>query len=307
MKPVRVFAPASVSNLGCGFDVFGLAIDSPGDEVTVRWSPSGKTYIKKIEGAGKLLPLEVSKNTAGVAVEMLLRAVGETRGVEIALKKKMPLGSGLGSSAASAVAAVVAANILLGNPYSRKELIPFAMEGERVACGTAHADNVAPSLLGGIVLVRSLSPLDVIQLPVPRNLKLVVVHPHVEVLTKDSRAVLKKSILLKTAVMQWANTAAFVSALYENDLVALGRSVTDYVAEPARAALIPAFHPVKEAALAAGALACSISGSGPSVFALCNRNEKDIAKAMRSAFLKAGIRSDVFLSKVNKAGAKRIP
>ena len=306
MKSIRVFAPASVSNLGCGFDIFGLAIDKPGDEVTVSWSKTGETFIRKIDGAGNLLPLEVSKNTAGVAVQMFLKTVGEKRGIEIAIKKKMPLGSGLGSSAASAVAAVFAANMLLGKPYSRKDLIPFAMEGERVACGTAHADNVAPSLLGGIVLVRSLDPLDVIQLPVPKNLNIVVVHPHVEVLTKDSRAVLKKNILLKKAVMQWANTAAFVSALYENDLAALGRSVMDYVAEPARAGLIPSFYQVKDAAMHHGALACSISGSGPSVFALCHRNEKEVAAAMRKEFQKAGIRSDVFVSKVNKAGVRQV-
>jgi len=305
-KAIRVFAPASVSNLGCGFDVFGLALEMPGDEVTVKWSTSGKTFIHKIVGAGTSLPLDVDLNTAGVAVKELLQATGEKRGMEISIKKKMPLGSGLGSSAASAVAAAYAANILLGKPFSKKELIPFVMEGERMACGSGHADNAAPSMLGGIVLVRSLNPLEVIQLPVPKKLSIVVVHPHVELLTRDSRAALNKNVPLKTATMQWANTAALVAALYENDLPALGRSVTDYVAEPVRAKLIPSFHSVKEAALLAGALACSISGSGPSVFALCNNDEKAVASAMRKAFLKSGIRSDVYISKVNTAGARQI-
>ena len=302
---IRVFAPASVSNLGCGFDVFGLAIDAPGDEVNVSWNNSGETVIRKIVGA-EHLPTLASRNTAGVAVNALLSSLGERRGVDIILKKKMPLGSGLGSSAASAVAAVVAVNELLGRPYSRQQLVPFAMEGERVACGSAHADNVAPSLMGGIVLVRSLQPLDIITLPVPASLQVVVVHPHVEVLTRDSRAVLKKNIPLATAVQQWANTAALVSALYTKDFQALSRAVTDKVAEPYRAPLIPGFYEVKEAALSAGALACSISGSGPSVFALCLDRSRGVATAMRKAFRNVRVDSDAWVSAVNKRGAFRM-
>lgn len=305
-QSIKVFAPASVSNLGCGFDIFGLAIDRPGDEITVRWNKSGITCIKKITGDSGRLPLEANRNTAGVAVAAMLKQLGEKRGVDIIINKKMPLGSGLGSSAASAVAAAYAVNLLLGKPFSKSELIPFAMEGERIACGSAHADNAAPSMLGGIVLVRSLQPLDIIELPVPKKLKVVVIHPHVEVLTKDARAVLKGNIPLKTAVSQWANTAALVAALYKNDFDLLGKAVTDYVAEPARAALIPSFYNVKEAALQSGALACSISGSGPSVFALCNGNENKIAAAMKKVFQKAGIKSEAYISAVNKRGVNQM-
>jgi homoserine kinase len=303
-KSVRVFAPATVSNLGCGFDIFGLAIDQPGDIVEAGWNRTSDTVIRRITGDKGLLPLDAGRNTAGVAVQMLLQAAGERRGVEIRLHKRMPLGSGLGSSAASAVAAVVAVNRLLGNPFTRHELVPFAMEGERVACGSAHADNAAPSLLGGIILIRSLQPPEFIELPVPRKLKVVVVHPHTEVLTREARAALGKSVSLSDATQQWANTAAFVAALYASDTDLLGRAVTDRVAEPVRAPFIPGFYDVKEAALSAGAIACSISGSGPSVFALCTGDPDRIAAAMKKAFRSAGLRSDVFISKVNARGAR---
>jgi len=191
-RSVKVFAPATVANLACGFDVLGLAIENLGDEVTVSENKSNQIIIKKITGFGKNLPLDAKLNTASVAVQAMLNNIGEQRGIDIILKKNMPLSSGLGSSASSAAAAVFAANVLLGSPFTKKELITFAMEGERIACGTAHADNVAPSLLGGIVLIRSANPLDVIQLPVPKKLSVVVVHPHVELKTKDSRAAMQK-------------------------------------------------------------------------------------------------------------------
>ena len=303
-KTVRAFAPATVSNLGCGFDIFGLAIDQPGDIVEASWRRSAGTVIRKITGDKGLLPLDAGRNTAGVAVQQLLQAAGEQRGVELVVHKRMPLGSGLGSSAASAAAAVMAVNKLLGRPFARHELVPFAMEGERIACGSAHADNAAPSLLGGIVLIRSLHPPEFIELPVPRRLQVVVVHPHTEVLTRDARAALGKSVSLAAATEQWANTAALVAALYTSDTGLLGRAVTDRVAEPVRAPLIPGFYDVKESALAAGAIACSISGSGPSVFALCKGDASRVAAAMKKAFRSAGLRSDVFVSRINSRGAR---
>jgi len=224
--------------------------------------------------------------------------------VEISLEKRMPLSSGLGSSAASAVAAVFAANILAGRPLPPRELLPFTMEAERAACGSAHADNVAPSLLGGFVLIRSYEPLDVVQLPVPAGLCCAVAHPHTELRTEDARKILKKEVRLADAIRQWGNLAALVAALYNGDLSLLGRSLQDVVAEPARSLLIPGFDAVKSAALAAGALGCSISGSGPSVFALCASTE-DSARAgtaMVAAFREAGLESDLYLSAVNTKG-----
>ena len=220
----------------------------------------------------------------------------------------MPLGSGLGSSAASAVAGVFAANKLLQNVLSKEQLLPFAMEGERIACGAAHADNVAPCMLGGIVLIRTHNPLDIVTLPCPEKLFITVVHPHVELLTKDARAVLKKKISLKDGIQQWANTASFVAALYEKNYPLIGRSVQDLVAEPYRADLIPKFYKVKEAALANGAIACSISGSGPSIFALSEGKKscERIAAAMSKAFATAKIASDIYSSSINKSGAKTI-
>ena len=227
-------------------------------------------------------------------------------GLEIRVEKRMPLASGLGSSAASAVAAVVGANILAGNPLAVEKLLPFTMAAEKAACGAAHADNVAPSLLGGFVLVRSYQPLDVVKLPVPAGLACAVVHPHTEVRTEDARRILKKEVRLADAIRQWGNLAALVAALYRGDLPLLGRSLQDVVAEPVRSVLIPGFPAVKAAALAAGALGCSISGSGPSVFALCDSLDgaTGVAAAMHDAFSAAGLDSDVFVSAREREGPR---
>lgn len=300
---VTAFAPATVANIACGFDVLGLAIEKLGDEVTVSFNTTNQVVIKKITGFGKNLPTDAKLNTASVAIQAMLNALNEKRGIDIVLKKNMPLSSGLGSSASSAAAAVYAANVLLGNPYSKQQLVTFAMEGERIACGIAHADNVAPSLMGGIVLVQSTNPINVIALHVPKKLSVVVIHPHIELKTKDSRAVLPKNILLKTATKQWGNTAAFVASLYKEDFILMKDAVVDLVAEPHRAKLIPCFDDVKNAALTNGAIACSISGSGPSIFALCSKNENEIAKAMQAEYKKMKIKSDLFISPVNRVGA----
>ena len=217
-KSIRVFASASIGNIGCGFDVMGMAIDNPGDEVLLTRNDSNKLIIKKIAGDEGKLSYDAKKNTVSVAIQALLQKLNLKQGFDIELIKKMPLGSGLGSSAASAVAGVFAANNLLNKPFkSKQELVPFAMEGERVACGTAHADNVAPCMLGGIVLVRKNNPLDLIQLAVPEKLIVIVVHPHIELLTKDARAVLPKTISMHDGITQWGNTAALVAGLYQSD------------------------------------------------------------------------------------------
>lgn len=305
---ISVFAPATVANLACGFDVFGLAINEPGDEVNVAFNRSNTLVVRTITGDGGKLSKDARKNTASVSIQALLDDLHINQGFDIKIKKRMPLGSGLGSSAASAVAGVFAANELLGRPYSRRELVPFAMEGERIACGAAHADNVAPSMMGGIVLVRSYHPLDIIQLPSPKNLMVVVIHPDVEVLTKDSRAILPKKIEMQIGIAQWANTAALTAGLFTSDYDLIARSVVDMVAEPHRANLIPHFYQVKEAAINSGALACSISGSGPSIFALAEGKTSAIAiaTAMQKIYKKAKIKNTVYVSTVNLKGVQKI-
>lgn len=307
-KKITVFAPATVANIGCGFDSMGLAIDAPGDELRLELNNEKKIRIRKISGDQKKLSLDPKKNTVSVSIQALLNTLEINQGFDIYLTKKMPLGSGLGSSAASSVAGVFAANELLGQPFRKMDLVPFAMAGEKLASGTAHADNAAPSLLGGIVLIRSYDPLEVISLAVPDKLIVVVVHPDVELLTKNSRAVLPKSISLKDGIAQWSNTAALVAGLYTNNFSLIGRSVSDRIAEPHRASLIPCFNDVKASAIIKGALACNISGSGPSVFALAVGKSKaaEIAKAMRSAFSKANIKSTAYISTVNKIGVRII-
>lgn len=306
MKKVKAFAPATVANVAAGFDVLGFALDLPGDELTAMFSEQPGIRISRITGDDGRLPIDSRKNTAGVAVHALLNHTGEVRGIELLLDKKMPLGSGLGSSAASAVVAVVAVNALLGEPLSKRELLPFALEGERIACGSAHADNAAPSLLGGFVLIRSYTPLDVVPLPTPEKLHATVIHPHIEIQTKDARGILKQQVSLSNAVTQWGNTAGLVAGILMSDYGLISRSLQDVIVEPIRSILIPKFYDLKHAALHAGALGCSISGSGPSLFALSDSAETAhvVARAMTMVLDNIGIGSDVFISKVNQEGAK---
>jgi homoserine kinase len=306
MKEVRVFAPATVANVACGFDSLGFALTEPGDRVVARLCNRPGVHIATITGDGGRLPLDAAKNTAGVAVIDLLHKVHDTTtGIELHVHKHMPLGSGLGSSAASAVAAVVAANELLGAPLERVDLLPFVMHAEQVACGAAHADNVAPALLGGFVLVRSYQPLDVIKLDYPDDLWAAVLHPHIELLTSDARSVLRKTIRLDDAITQWSNLAGLIAGLITRNHDLIGRSLKDTLIEPVRSLLIPGFDAVKAAALERNALGCSISGSGPSIFALCRGEEqaRDIGTAMRAAMDKFGLGSDLYHSPVNATGA----
>ena len=300
---VRAFAPATVANVVCGFDVFGFAVEAPGDTVSMRWSDSPDVRILAIHGDGGQLPLESDRNTASAAVIQFLKQAGIERGVEMEISKGLPLGSGMGSSAASAVAALVAVNALTGLNLSREALLPFAMESERIACGSAHADNVAPGLFGGFVLVRSYDPLDVVSIPFPGTLSCVLVHPDLELKTRDARRVLRQTLSLKDAVTQWGNTAGMVAGLMKGDLALIGRSMEDKVAEPVRSLLIPGYEQVRRAAVDAGAIGCGISGSGPTMFALCDGDAQAVGAAMLEAFRLAGLSGSVFHSRLNPAGA----
>lgn len=307
MNSINVFAPATVANVVCGFDVLGFAVDFPGDEAVVSLSDTPGVRILEIQGDNGQLPLDPDENTVGSVIKRYLKHLGrQDVGVEIRLTKKMPLKSGLGSSAASSVVGVFALNKLLGTPMKTKELLPFVMEGERLACGTAHADNVAPCLLGGFVLVRSYDPLDVIQLPVPEDLYAAIIHPRIDVQTKDARDILRKQIYLKDAVVQWGNIAGLVAGIIQSDYDLIGRSMQDVLIEPTRSILIPGFSRVKAAALEAGALGSGISGSGPSVFALCKGKPTAEAaiKAMEDVFIQMDIACDTYVSAVNETGPK---
>jgi homoserine kinase len=302
---VQTYAPATISNLGPGFDILGVAIDRPGDVVVARRRPETGLAFSVVTN-DTAVPLDSNKNVAGHVASLLLHARRPSFGVELVLHKSMPIGSGLGSSAASSVAAVVAVNALLTKPMTKAELLPFILEGERLACGSAHADNAAPSLFGGGCLIRSYEPLDVVPFPVHSSLVWIVVHPKTEVLTKKARTMLPDEIPLRAAVHQWGNVAGLVMGLAAGDQSLIRRCVEDVVAEPLRAELIPGFHDVKKAALRAGALGCSISGSGPSVFAIASSLQKArtigavMAKKFRSV---AGIASTVYLSRTNTTGA----
>lgn len=307
-RQITAFAPASVSNVGPGFDILGFAVDGMGDRVTATLRKIGRdepgVEIAEITGDGGRLPTAASENTAGVAAVELLRRAGVTdQGVSLRLAKGMPLGSGLGSSAASAVAGVVAVDGLLGLHSDLETLLACALEGERMACGAAHADNVAPSLYGGFVLVRSNLPPDIVRLPVPGGLACAVVRPHVEVSTRAAREVLPAEIPVGDAVRQAANLGALVAALASGDLALLRRTLEDRIAEPKRTHLVPGFGAMKAAALASGAIGCTLSGSGPSTLALAaSLDEAErIADAMVTALGNVG--SDRLVSDVGVRGA----
>jgi len=307
MSSIKIFSPATVANLSCGFDVLGCCLDHVGDEMVVSLVDKKGVRITKIEGAE--LPMETHLNVAGVAVEAMLDQLGdETTGVEIEIDKKIKAGSGIGSSAASSAGAVWATNHLLGHPFSNKQLVTFAMEGEKLASGNAHADNVAPALLGGFTLVRSYTPLDVLKLHTPDDLMMTVIHPQIEIKTSDARSVIKPNITLKKAIHQWGNLGGFISGLYTEDYDLIGRSLEDVIIEPLRSILIPEFQKVKNAALANGALGCGISGSGPSIFALSKGapTAKKIAEAIRKVYTTTGLDFDIHMSNINNEGVRII-
>lgn len=307
MDSISVFAPATVANVACGFDIFGFAVADPGDQITLTRRDEPGIRILDIIGDGGRLPRQTDRNTAGIAMQAYLNHTGRPDvGVDVVLTKQMPLGSGLGSSAASAVAGVWAINELLGRPLQAIDLLPFAMEGERIACGSAHADNVAPALLGGFVVIRSYQPLDVIRINTPAELICTLVHPDVEVNTKDARFILKNEVSLRNTITQMGNVAGLIAGLMTPDYGLISRSLVDVIIEPVRAILIPEFNEVKRAALAAGALGCSISGSGPSLFALSRDQEtaERTGAAMQDAFAQAGISSERYVSPINQQGPR---
>ena len=304
MNGVRLFSPATISNLSCGFDVLGLCLETIGDYMEIIKSKKKGIYITSI--TGEKIPYDVKKNVAGVASEALIDSLKPDFGFEIKIDKKIKPGSGIGSSAASSVGAVVGINHLLGNPLKPKELIPYALEGEKLACGSKHADNVAPAILGGITLVRSTKPIDIIKLPIPKNLKAVIIHPKIEIKTADARKVLDKSIPLDKASQYWANLGAFVSSLYENNYELMKKSIVDDIIEPKRSQLIPMFESLKQIANDNDSIGCGISGSGPSVFSLANglKTAKIINNSFKKIYEETGIPFKTYVSDINKSGVK---
>jgi homoserine kinase len=301
---VTAFAPGSVANVAIGFDILGFSVDAVGDRVTlVRRAEPGVT-IKAITGVVEDLPLAAEKNTAGQALLALIQARQLKSGFDMWIEKGIPLSSGLGGSAASAVAAVVAANAMLEDPLTRIELLQAAMEGEAVASGSRHADNISPSLFGGLVLTVGIDEPRVKQIPVPEEIHAVIVHPHLQVSTKDARAILSGTVQMSDFVWQTANLAGFISGCYTNDLDLIKASMVDVIIEKQRQVLIPGFADLRAAALEQGALGCSISGAGPTVFALClERDARNVRKAMVQAFDAKGIEADKWIVPVQSGGA----
>jgi homoserine kinase len=304
-QAATAFAPASVGNVGVGFDVLGHSFQAIGDRVTARRTPGPGVTIGAITGVAVDLPREPERNTAGMGVLCMLRDLKLDFGIELAIHKGIPLGSGLGGSAASAVAAVVAANALLPEPLGKLELLKFAMKGEQVASGSVHVDNIAPSLYGGLVLTVGIDNPNVKQIPVPSSVRCVLVHPHMMLSTREARQILNRSIDLSDVIWQSANLAGFLTGCFTGDLQLIRESLEDVIIEPQRQVLIPGFKAVKEGARANGALGCSISGAGPTVFAWCEQQHAErIRDAMVAAFAAHGLASDAWISTLDPAGAR---
>ena len=306
MEEIKLFCPATIANLSCGFDVLGVALDTVGDEMIVRKTEEKGIRITKIQGQD--LPLETHKNVAGIAGLALLEKSAYEGGFEIEIDKKIKPGSGIGSSAASSAGAVWAMNKLLGEPFSPSQLVEFAMQGEKLASDVAHADNVAPALLGGFTLVRGYHPLDVIVLPTPKELFATVIHPQIEIKTSESRKILKTNISLQQSIKQWGNLGGLIAGLFKEDYDLIGRSLEDHIVEPIRSILIPAFDEIKSVSLKNGALGCGISGSGPSIFALSKGKEiaKNVAEGMKKVYQSIDVEFDIHVSAINPVGVKQM-
>jgi len=300
---IKVSAPATVANLVCGFDILGMALNDPQDVMEVSLLDEPVIRIKHDDGYD--LPVEPEKNVAGASLLALQEAHEKKIGFEIVISKSIKPGSGLGSSAASSAGAVVAANHLLGNIFSNEDLVRFAMNGEKVASGVKHADNLAPCIYGGITLIRAILPLDIIPLSAP-PLHVTVVHPQIEVKTSDARQILRKEVQLKNAIMQWGNIAGLVTGLLTSDYDLIGRSLEDVIIEPVRSILIPGFDEVKINAKEAGALGGGISGSGPSIFMLSKEEEtaKKVETIMKNVFQKIGVEYKTYVTTINQTGVK---
>ncbi len=306
MEEIKVFCPATIANVSCGFDVLGLALESVGDEMVVRKIDEPTIRIRKI--IGQELPLETDKNVAGVAGLALLEKSSCSHGFEIEIYKNIKPGSGIGSSAASSAGAVWAMNQLLDTPFSPLELVQFAMQGEKLASKVAHADNVAPAIYGGFTLVRSYAPLDIVPIHTPNELYATVVHPQIEIKTSDSRKILKTNITLEKGIQQWGNLGGLIAGLFTEDYGLIGRSLEDHIIEPIRSILIPEFEHVKKAVMEQGALGSGISGSGPSIFALSKGLETatKVAGAMKAIYAKTDLDFDVHVSKISSKGVQPI-
>jgi homoserine kinase len=299
------FAPATVGNVGIGFDILGHTVEAVGDRVTAHRVTQPGVRVASISGVVSDLPREAHRNTAGKAVLSLWTSRQADGGVELEIVKGIPLASGLGGSAASAVAGVVAANALLDRPATPLELLKFAMQGEQVASGSIHVDNIGPSLFGGLVLTVGIDHPRVKQIPVPPVIRCVLVHPHMRVATRDARGILSQTVTLSDFVWQTANLAGFISGCYSNDLDMIRDAFQDVVIEPQRQALIPGFREVRAAAMDCGALGCSISGAGPSVFAWCLESNAGSARdAMVRAFASHGQQADDWITSIEPRGAR---
>lgn len=304
-KLVSVHAPGTVANLVCGFDILGLCLNDPNDLMEVKLLDEKKIIIQSADGYP--LPLDPAQNTAGAPLIEMINELAGNIGFDVTIHKRIKPGSGIGSSAASAAGAVVAANHLLGNIYSKEDLVRFAMFGEKVATGVKHADNIAPCIYGGITLIRSIFPLDIISIPAP-ELFVTVVHPQIEVRTKDARQILRKEVLLKDAIKQWGNIAGLVAGFMQNDLDLIGRSLEDVIIEPVRSILIPGFDEVKSKSKEAGALGGGISGSGPSIFMLSKNQPTaiEVETVMKEIYERIGLAHHTYVTTINMQGVKVI-
>ena len=303
---IKLFSPATVANVACGFDVLGLCLDTIGDEMVVRKVDKKGVRITKIEGFK--LPFETELNVAGVSALAMYQELQPDCGFEIEIKKNIKPGSGIGSSAASAVGSVYGINALLGSPLNKTQLTQFAIKGEALASGSEHADNIAPALFGGFTLVKSVNPLEILQIPSPDNLYVTIIHPQIEIKTAISRAILPKNVPLEDAINQWANVGSFIHSLHTSDYPLMQRSLHDVIIEPHRSKLIPHYNEVKQQTLNAGALGTNISGSGPSIFSLCKgiENANKVRGVMTNIYSNTGIEFDVHVSKINTQGVKVI-
>ena len=306
MDTIKVFSPGSVTNLSCGYDILGFCLDKVGDTIIVKKTPEQGLRISSIDKYD--LPLSIDKNVAGIAAKAMINEVKISHGLDIKIEKGIKPGSGIGSSAASSVGTVFAINKLIGSPFSDRELIRFAMEGEKYVSGSYHADNVSPILLGGITLVRSVKDLDIIKLPNPKDLIATIIRPEIEIKTSDSRKVVKSKVTIDKMVRQSANLAAFISSLYTEDYDLMSNSIVDEIIEPDRALLIPEYYNIKQISLGAGAIACGISGSGPAIFSLSKSDKvaNNILDKMSSHFDSVNINYNGFVSKINSEGVKVI-
>ncbi len=303
---LSVFAPATIANLSCGFDVLGLALEGVGDHMHLELTDQPGVQIRKVSGMD--LPLEADKNVAGVAAMALLAQSEYRGGVAIEIEKRIKPGSGIGSSAASSAGAVWGLNRLLGSPFTLPQLVGFAMKGEELASGAAHADNVAPALLGGITLVRSTDPLDLARVHCPEALHACVLHPQIELKTSDARKILKTTIPLKLGIRQWGNVGGLITGLFTEDYGLISRSLEDAIIEPVRSLLIPGFQALREKALEAGALGFGISGSGPSVFALTRGLEsaQKVGGALEGVYSGFGIPFEIHVSRIGREGVRAL-